>query len=65
MKLKCVEDYIRFILLAPTKLLKGIKNSTNAIKRRLGLSHTGWDDDWSFLVFIFLFIAFICFSLYY
>ena len=65
MKLKFIEHYIRFILLAPTKLLKNIDSSTNAIKKRLGLSHRGWDDDWSFLVFMTVFIAFICFSLYY
>ena len=65
MKLKHLKEYIRFMLIAPVKFLKIIESSADIIKKKSRLNYKGWDDDWSFCVFMALFIVFICFSLYY
>ena len=53
------------MLIAPVKFLKIIESSADIIKKKSRLNYKGWDDDWSFCVFMTLFIVSICFSLYY
>ena len=65
MKLKLIKDYIRLVIFMPSNLLRGIEKSVHYIKKKSGLSSKGWDDDWSFYVFLAIFAAFISISIYY
>ena len=62
---RLLRKYLRYFFFIPIKLLSKVEDSANQIKKRSGLSYKGWDDDWSFYVFLAIFFTFITASIYY
>ena len=48
-----------------TTIIKHHLYDFNSVKKKSGLDHKGWDDDWSFCVFLAIFFTFITASIYY
>ena len=65
MKPRLFRKYLRYFFFIPIKLLTKIEKAAIQIKKKSGLSYKGWDDDWSFYVFLVIFFAFVTASLYY
>ena len=64
MKLNLAKYYIRFLLFAPLKTLREMTNSISRIREKSGINYKGWDDDWSFYIFLAIFIGLISYNIY-
>jgi len=56
---------LRNFFLLPNAILTALLKLVTFIRSSSRINNDGWDDDWSFVVFLLIFASFICFSIYF
>ena len=56
---------LRNFFLLPNAILTALLKLVTFVRMSSRINNDGWDDDWSFVVFLLIFASFICFSIYF